>query len=384
MLVMTLLLGWLSQDVRCLETNRNLQRQSCNHKPVSCLWDRLGVAVPHSCSRDSDCSQGWRCCTRGCVRRCVLWNPCQTVVCDSGYTCTLRYSFLSNRQEWLPQADCVPDEKKLCRPLSCPLCQAGYKQRLDKDGCPTCDCVAKNDCRKSGCRMLCAYGQETGQDGCPICKCKAEPENPCAHLNCAEQEECRLVARTDCDAPPCNPAPQCVPRANSTRQFDDACSTWDDSTVHLPVVSQNCPRSEDQGRPSWCELDCRLQACPERTVCVHMGQVRSRCCWQATQALLLPPSKAGECPPPALVKASLESLQHTQQQQHSRQRCQLDAQCPGQHKCCSSRNTLAGADTLTGSGSVYGYCTVPTHQILDDLVTNMALKSTSFAKSRHG
>ena len=82
-------------------------------------------------------------------------------------------------------------------------------------------------------------------------------------------------------------------------QFDNTCSSWDSSTVHLPVVSLSCSRphihngstegegqegsSTADGGSGVCELDCRQEACPERTVCVRMGSVRSRCCWQSTR-----------------------------------------------------------------------------------------------------
>ncbi|RUS73193.1 hypothetical protein EGW08_019039, partial [Elysia chlorotica] len=114
----------------------------CSQTPLPCVMTQLGIPVRHSCERDSNCLPGRRCCFRGCVRACVPWDPCQTVVCNPGYTCTLRFS-----SPWAPEADCVPDEHELCQPLSCgdsKTCPPGFQTRLDKDGCPTCDCEPKD------------------------------------------------------------------------------------------------------------------------------------------------------------------------------------------------------------------------------------------------
>ncbi|KAK3724668.1 hypothetical protein RRG08_041151 [Elysia crispata] len=340
--------------------------QSCSQKPLSCVMTQLGIPVRHTCERDSDCFPGKRCCFRGCTRTCVFWDPCETVVCNPGYTCQLRFSY-----HWTPEADCVPDEHELCKPLDCgepESCPPGFKNSRDKDGCPTCNCEPKDDCRTSGCRLLCTFGLETAPNGCPVCRCKKAPDNPCSRLGCLAFEECRLVTPSDCSSPPCLPRPQCVPRPRQPNQFDNTCSSWDPSTVQFPVLSGPCV--ESQGHSDTCELDCRGQACPERTVCVRMGSVQNRCCWQATQALLLPAPKKGECPTDFLLEAALSSRASLLRPYL---RCQLDAQCPGQQKCCSFNRYNSGVNAKDENGvvgktlSVSGVCIDPSHKLLNEL-----------------
>ncbi|RUS73194.1 hypothetical protein EGW08_019040, partial [Elysia chlorotica] len=190
---------------------------------------------------------------------------------------------------------------------------------------------------------------------------------------CPAPDECRLVTPSTCSSPPCLPEPQCVLNSIRPTQFDSTCSSWDESTVDSPVLNGTCVASGADSET--CELDCRSQVCPERTVCVRMGRVQSRCCWQSTQALLLPRPKPGECPPDILLEA-VSSTPGSYLRPH--QRCQLDAQCPGQQKCCSfnrpgrSRSTNSGIlggepEVVEKTFSVSGVCIDPSHKLLGEL-----------------
>ncbi|XP_059142158.1 keratin-associated protein 10-5-like [Physella acuta] len=309
---------------------------TCPSLPQTCIIQpSQTVKVQDECRRDEDCQLSARCCYMGCIRRCVLPDPCEKVVCKEGYACISRETACADKP-CQREASCVPENDVRCAPLTCvtEFCPAGFERVMDKGGCLTCQCQAKKDCGPS-CNLFCSHGQAVDTEGCPVCRCNPEPENPCTNMTCPQGQQCRFIKEPTCEKAPYKPAVMCVTRP--TVLYDNSCSLRDRTTVGLPVLADDHKT----------EVDCYSQHCPDGTVCTTLGRNISRCCWQQTQQSVLTPPKAGECPQEYMTDYS-----------NMNRSCEIDAQCPDDQKCCLR---------LMQPGMVrfYGYCLPPVHKVLE-------------------
>uniref|UniRef100_A0A2C9LWF8 WAP domain-containing protein n=1 Tax=Biomphalaria glabrata TaxID=6526 RepID=A0A2C9LWF8_BIOGL len=306
---------------------------TCPTSPQACVPMSPSQYPAHECQVDGDCEAGARCCYSGCTRRCLLPDPCDKVICKTGYSCLVRDTPCS-KPPCQKEATCVPETQVRCPQLNCATttCPAGQSRVVDSTGCQTCQCEAKKACIRN-CVLFCSYGNVLDSNGCPTCKCIPEPEHPCTKMSCASTQECRLV-KSNCERAPCKPIVTCVPK--SKVYYDNTCSFKDKTTVGYPVVDNVT------------EIDCLQKPCSDGTVCTQLGTNLNRCCWQHTQEKVLEPPKVGECPQEYMLDGTEMS-----------QTCEIDAQCPGDQKCCYR-------DMKPGTVRFYGGCFTPIHKIVEN------------------
>ncbi|CAL1538035.1 unnamed protein product [Lymnaea stagnalis] len=306
---------------------------TCQTTPLPCVPLSPGASVTHECQADVNCTAGARCCYIGCTRTCVVPEPCDRVVCKSGYSCQSKET-PCGKPPCQREASCIPEAQVRCPSPACTTtnCPAGYERVNDTTGCETCQCQPKKVCGPT-CQMYCAYGNVIGADGCPICQCNQEPEHPCSKMTCSKTQECRLL-KTSCSQAPCKPTAVCVTKTKS--YYDNTCGLKDRTTVGYPVLLFD----------KVTEYNCYLQPCPDGTVCTSLGSGTYRCCWQHTQARISEAPRVGECPEEFMIDPSEPTP-----------RCEIDAECPNQQKCCYHLR-------MPGMARFYGTCYTTVQQIL--------------------
>jgi hypothetical protein len=155
-----------------------------------------------------------------------------------------------------PDAGATPDAGPTCPSRICTAIACAYGNKVDPDGCPTCECnpapggdpTPKPDagptCPAVPCPAIaCPNGHARDANGCPTCRCNDEPAPTCATVLCPMGQKCELQEVT-CVRAPCPPQPVCVP-AIPTEPNPCAAALCPQGTVCMPrqvtCVRAPCP-----------------------------------------------------------------------------------------------------------------------------------------------
>ncbi|XP_018495500.1 uncharacterized protein LOC100903276 [Galendromus occidentalis] len=179
------------------------------------------ISCEIQCADDKRCSGDSKCCSNGCGTQCM--PPVQMTGCE--HTRTLREHQThagETRSQNPPIPSCDPMgrgfEDVQCHGESCWCADdAGIEIPGTRvNGAPTLNCTAVREQGRNvnttcnvECNVDCEFGQKLDAKGCPyMCECV----DPCAELNCAMNEECRLVPLSCVGKGPCPRQAMCRPK----------------------------------------------------------------------------------------------------------------------------------------------------------------------------
>ncbi|XP_022255570.1 balbiani ring protein 3-like [Limulus polyphemus] len=250
------------------------------------------------CEFDEDCGGLTKCCSNGCVSKCITphYTGCQQL----HLVTERRARSLGPEGEstFIPRCDKSGKfEPVQCNDIS-ESCWCVNQQGFEIAGTRAralnlVNCSAPDKCAGHTCRMLCPYGFELDDYGCPICECR----DPCKGVKCPANQKCE-VEEVPCVDELCPPLPTC----KQPRTLDSFCP------VGEPITSP------DSGLPFLCGMEPNKPQCPHSYLCnVLPGNDYGVCCPLV--------DKQGTCP----SEVDKEDCGGS---------CQSDMDCVDVKKCC--------------------------------------------------
>ncbi|KAK6751801.1 hypothetical protein RB195_003304 [Necator americanus] len=164
-------------------------------------------AKDSECSVDTDCPSLRKCCSDGCVRRCVL--PDVTTHCIHARLAALAIRDSFDNSAHVPDCDSNGEYLQVQSHYALKWCVDKHGKEVPGTKSTTQpNCKLPRSCPVRACNKHCPFGLRTDNDGCSLCDCVT----PCDMVQCQAGFVCRMV-EPRCYTKECAAVPRCIPNS---------------------------------------------------------------------------------------------------------------------------------------------------------------------------